>query len=192
MTAQEALYKIRVMLGVEDTEENVSLETETETTEIALAEATLVDGTVVYTDGELEVGKRLLIRTEEGVESPYAPSGIHETTDGLLIGVGDNGEIMEISEVSEEEVEEEVIVEEKEQFNDDFIKQLVGALSPKFDDIQAQIDTMKGEFSEFKDEPATDKIRNNINALNKAEHSVADARMKTILELRKQSYNKLK
>ncbi len=76
--------------------------------------------------------------------------------------------------------------------HDDFIKQIVGALSPKFDDIQAQIDTMKGEFSEFKDEPATDKIRNNINALNKAEHNVADARMKTILELRKQSMNKLK
>jgi len=192
MTAQEALYKIRVMLGVEDTKDEVTLETETDTTEIALAEATLVDGTVVYTDGELEVGKSLLIRTEEGEESPYAPEGIHETTDGLLIGVGPNGEIMDISEVAEEEVEEEVIVEEKEQFGDDFIKQIVGALSPKFDDIQAQIDTMKGEFSEFKDEPATDKIRNNINALNKAEHSVADARMKTILELRKQSYNKFK
>ena len=60
MTAQEALYKIRVMLGVED-DKNVSLETETETTDIALAEATLVDGTVVYTDGELEVGNRLLM-----------------------------------------------------------------------------------------------------------------------------------
>jgi hypothetical protein len=187
MTALEALYKIRVMLGVEDTNSEVSLETETETSEIKLAEATLVDGTVVYTDGELEVGKRLLIRTEEGVESPYAPSGIHETTDGLLIGVGDEGEIMEISEVDESEVEEEVVVEEKEQFGDDFIKQIVGALSPKFDDLQTQINSMKGEFSEFKDGPATDKIKNNIGALNKAQTNVHDARMATILELRKQS-----
>ena len=49
---------------------------------------------------------------------------------------------------------------------------------------------MKGEFSEFRDGPATDKIRNNIGAMNKVEQNIHDARMATILELRKQSYKK--
>jgi len=66
MTAQEALYKIRVMLGVEDTNEEVSLETETNSEEVKLAEATLVDGTKVKTEGEFEVGKQLFVVTEEG------------------------------------------------------------------------------------------------------------------------------
>lgn len=187
MTAQEALYKIRVMLGVEEaTEENVSLETETDTEEVKLAEATLVDGTVVKTEGEFEVGKQLFVVTEEG-DIP-APEGLHETTEGIIVGVDAEGIIVSI----EEPAEEEVIVEEKEQFGDDIINQIVGALSPKFDDIQAQINTIKGEFSEFRDGPATDRIRTNLNALNKVEQSVSDARMRTILEMRKQSFNKNK
>jgi hypothetical protein len=184
MTAQEALYKIRVMLGVEDTNEEVSLETETNSEEVKLAEATLVDGTKVKTEGEFEVGKQLFVVTEEG-DIP-APEGLHETSEGVIIGVDAQGIIVSI----EEPAEEEVIVEEKEQFGDDLVNQIVGALSPKLDDLQKQINSIKGEFHEFRDGPATDKIRNNINALNKAEQSVSDARMQTILELRRQSFGK--
>ena len=80
MTALEALYKIRVMLGVEDTNSEVSLETETETSEIKLAEATLVDGTVVYTDGELEVKKEWkVLMPHQGYTKPQ--------TDYLLVSV---------------------------------------------------------------------------------------------------------
>lgn len=184
MTAQEALYKIRVMLGVEDTNEEVSLKTKTKSEEVKLAEATLVDGTVVKTEGEFEVGKQLFVVTEEG-DIP-APEGLHETTEGIIVGVDAQGIIVSI----EEPAEEEVIVEEKEQFGDDLVNQIVGALSPKLDDLQNQINSIKGEFHEFRDGPATDKIRNNINALNKAEQSVSDARMQTILELRRQSFGK--
>ena len=185
MTAQEALYKIRVMLGVEDTNEEVSLETETKTAEeVKLAEATLVDGTVVKTEGEFEVGKQLFVVTEEG-DIP-APEGLHETTEGIIVGVDAQGIIVSI----EEPAEEEVVVEEKEQFGDDLVNQIVGALSPKLEDLQNQINSIKGEFHEFKDGPATDKIRNNIGAMNKAERSIHDARMQTILEMRRQSFGK--
>ena len=172
------------MLGVEDTNEEVSLETETETAEeVKLAEATLVDGTVVKTEGEFEVGKQLFVVTEEG-DIP-APEGLHETTEGIIVGVDAEGIIISI-----EEPAEEVIVEESENFSEDVINQIVGALSPKFDELQNQINTIKGEFSEFRDGPATNKIRNNIGAMNKVEQNIHDARMATILELRKQSYKK--
>ena len=59
-----------------------------------------------------------------------------------------------------------------------------------FDELQNQINTLKGEFSEFKDEPATDKIKNNLNELNKAQNSVVEARLKKIMELREGSYKK--
>ena len=85
MTAQEALYKIRVMLGVEDTSKEVSTEPEAETSNIELAETTLVDGTKVKVEGELAEGKQLLVETPEG-DIP-APAGVHETSDGLLIEV---------------------------------------------------------------------------------------------------------
>ena len=125
MTAQEALYKIRVMLGVEDTNEEVSLETETDTEDVQLAEATLVDGTKVKTEGEFEVGKQLFVVTEEG-DIP-APEGLHETTEGIIVGVDAEGIIISI----EEPAEEEVVVEEKEEFGEDLVNQIVGALSPK-------------------------------------------------------------
>ena len=183
MTAQEALYKIRVMLGVEDTNEEVALETETDTEEVKLAETTLVDGTVVKTEGEFEVGKQLFVVTDEG-DIP-APEGLHETSEGVIIGVDEAGIIVSI-----EEPAEEVIVEEKEEFGDDLVNQIVGALSPKLEDLQNQINSIKGEFHEFRDGPATDKIRNNIGAMNKVEQSIHDARMATILEMRKQSFRK--
>ena len=184
MTAQEALYKIRVMLGVEDEVEETSLETETDAEDVQLAEATLVDGTKVKTEGEFEVGKQLFVVTEEG-DIP-APEGLHETTEGVIVGVDAEGIIISI----EEPAEEEVVVEEKENFGEDLVNQIVGALSPKLDDLQNQINSIKGEFHEFRDGPATDKIRNNIGAMNKAEQTIHDARMQTILELRKQSFGK--
>jgi hypothetical protein len=76
------------------------------------AEATLVDGTQVYTEGELEVGAILFVRAGEGVsEDPFAPAGKHETTDGTIVTVGENGEITDITNKTEEAAEEEIKVE---------------------------------------------------------------------------------
>ena len=110
MTVNQAIGKLRVMLGA-STETVVEMETEEkveETVEIKAAEATLVDGSEVYTEGELEPGAILFIRAGEGVsEDPFAPIGVHETTEGLLITVGENGEISSIEESGEVEAEDE-------------------------------------------------------------------------------------
>ena len=182
MTAHEALGKIRVMLGLEEVEsETTVVETETETTNIELAEATLLDGTVVKVEGEFEVGKELLVVTDE-TESP-APQGRHETTGGLLLSVDANGVITEIEEVV---AEEETEVEEN--FSDDLINQLVGAIQPSLDKIEElsnEVKALKGEFMEFKDEPAGMKVSNNLNDYKKAEDSILNSRMEKIIELRR-------
>ena len=173
MTVNDMVKKLRVMLAAD--KEVV--------TETKFAEATLVDGTVVYTDGELEVGKALLIRTEEGEESPYAPEGIHETTDGLLIGVGPNGEIMEISEVEAEakpeeiieEVMEEVVVEapvseEAIPATEELLAGIAEMIAPFTEEIAAlttEVTELKAKFAVIADEPAAKPIRNTF-AENKA------------------------
>ena len=173
MTVNDMVKKLRVMLAAD----------KAVVTEAKFAEATLVDGTVVYTDGELEVGKALLIRTEEGEESPYAPEGIHETTDGLLIGVGPQGEIMEISEVEAEakpeeiieEVMEEVVVEapvseEAIPATEELLAGIAEMIAPFTEEIAAlttEVTELKAKFAVIADEPAAKPIRNTF-AENKA------------------------
>ena len=173
MTVNDMVKKLRVMLAAD----------KAVVTETKFAEATLVDGTVVYTDGELEVGASLLIRTEEGEESPYAPEGIHETTDGLLIGVGPNGEIMEISEVEAEakpeeiieEVMEEVVVEapvseEAIPATEELLAGIAEMIAPFTEEIAAlttEVTELKAKFAVIADEPAAKPIRNTF-AENKA------------------------
>jgi hypothetical protein len=182
MTAHEALGKIRVMLGLEEVEsETTIVETETETTNVELAEATLLDGTVVKTEGDFEVGKQLFVVTEDG-DVP-APPARHETTDGVILVVDDEGIITEIEEVV---VEEET--ETEENFSDDLINQLVGALQPSLDKIEElsnEVKALKGQFHEFRDEPGSPKIYNNLNDINKDEQSIMSGRMAKILEVRR-------
>ena len=184
MTAQEALGKIRVMLGLNEVEvsetnttTDASVET-TETTNIELASATLLDGTIVKTEGDFEVGKQLMVETAEG-EIP-APEGSHETTDGLIVSVDANGVITSI---------DEVVVEEQEQnFSDDFIGELVNVLKPSLDKIKElsnDIKTLKGEFMQFKDEPGSVKVYNNLNDYTKRENDLMSGRMAKLVELRK-------
>jgi len=85
MTVNEAITKIRVMLGAEDTTSTPVVDAPVvEETPITMAEAELVDGTKVFTEGELAVGAILYIAVEEG-DAPFAPEGMHQTTDGQLI-----------------------------------------------------------------------------------------------------------
>ena len=173
MTVNDMVKKLRVMLAAD----------KAVVTEAKFAEATLVDGTVVYTDGELEVGASLLIRTEEGEESPYAPEGIHETTDGLLIGVGPQGEIMEISEVEAEAKPEEIIEEVMEEVTveapvseeaipatEELLAGIAEMIAPFTEEIAAlttEVTELKAKFAVIADEPAAKPIRNTF-AENKA------------------------
>ena len=188
MTVNDVLKKLRVMLAA-DTEV---------VTETKFAEATLVDGTVVYTDGELEVGKALLIRTEDGVESPYAPEGIHETTDGQLIGVGPNGEIMDISDVAE--TTEEVVVEEQEEVAVvaevpegtempaamllEGIAELIAPFTEEIASLTEEVIALKARFAVVAGEPAAKPIRNSFSENKKIKDNMVAKRMDALRAIR--------
>ena len=191
MTVNDMVKKLRVMLAA-DTEV---------VTEAKFAEAELVDGTVVYTDGELEVGASLLIRTEEGEESPYAPEGIHETTDGLLIGVGPNGEIMEISEVEAEAKPEEIIEEVMEEVvveapvseaaipaTEELLAGIAEMIAPFTEEIAAlteEVVELKAKFAVIADEPAAKPIRNTFAENKKIADEALNKRMDFLRSVRK-------
>jgi len=189
MTVNDLVKKLRVMLAAD--KEVV--------TETKMAEAELVDGTVVYTEGELEVGATLLIKVEEGEESPFAPEGIHETTDGMLVGVGPNGEIMEISEVEAEAKPEEVIEEVMEEVEvevevpeeaipatEELLTGIAEIIAPFTEEIAAlteEVTELKAKFSKLADEPAAKPIRNEFSG-NSAKRSITDKRMEALKALR--------
>jgi len=189
MTVNDLVKKLRVMLAAD--KEVV--------TETKMAEAELVDGTVVYTEGELEVGATLLIKVEEGEESPYAPEGIHETTDGMLVGVGPNGEIMEISEVEAEAKPEEIIEEVMEEVEvevevpeeaipatEELLTGIAEIIAPFTEEIAAlteEVTELKAKFSKLADEPAAKPIRNEFSE-NSAKRSITDKRMEALKALR--------
>ena len=120
-----------------------------------MAEATLVDGTIVETDGELVVGAELYVKTEEGRQP--APTGEHETEDGMVVVVED-GKIVEIKENEVEEVKEEVEVEvEMEEVLDTFASALE-TLSNEIAALRKENEELNKKFSAFKAEPAGTKI----------------------------------
>ena len=194
MNVNEAITKLRVLLGAE-TEEVVEIQNDEhvdEKTEVKMAEATLVDGTEVYTEGELEPGAILFVRAGEGVsEDPFAPAGLHETTEGLLITVGENGEITSIEEKAEEniEAEEEIKEEVAMQFNaDEFITEIAGLIKPYTEEISTlkeELNTLTERFEAIADMPATKKIRNNFSEEAKVIKGRAEARFEKLVSIRK-------
>lgn len=165
MTANNAIEKIRVLLGVQEEK-------------VAMATDVLVDGTQVEVEGEFEVGKPLFVVTAEG--NMPAPAGIHQTASNLLVTVDDAGVITQIEEVAAEtaeEVEEEVKVEmedetkEEETMTDEEIKveleeemiiKIVEALKPHFEEIKEikeKVIEMEGKFQKFSKEPAAKPIK---------------------------------
>jgi len=165
MNVNDVITKLKVMLGAE------------EVVTVKLAEATLVDGTEVFTEGELEVGAILFVRAGEGVdEDPFAPAGKHETTDGQIITVGENGEISEIESmeaepVKEEEVEveleEEVKVEEEVEkvFNaEELIAAIAEMLVPQaevIEEMKKELSVLTERFETVANSPAAKKVTTN-------------------------------
>ena len=189
MTVQDMVKKLRVMLAAD----------QAVVTRSKFAEATLVDGTEVYTEGDLLVGAVLLIKTEEGVESPYAPEGMHETTDGKLITVGPNGEIMEIAEAAAEtpeiteEVMEEVAIEVPVSeaavpATEELLAGIAEMIAPFTEEIAAlteEVVALKARFNKLADEPATTPIRNTFAETKLAKDEVMAKRMEALRAIRK-------
>lgn len=171
MTANQAINKIRVLLGVE----------EPVTEKVELANAKLVDGTEVSVEGDFEVGKTLSVVTEEG--SIPAPAGVHQTTDNMLVTVDEAGIITQIEEISdeaqeeeekeemeenkeevamEEEPKEEMEEEEKVEMEEEMIIKIVDAMKPYFEEIkemQKEVEEMKAKFQKFSKEPAAKPVK---------------------------------
>lgn len=193
MTVNDAISKLRVMLGAATEEVKEVVETK-------MAEATLVDGTEVYTEGELQAGAILFVRAGEGAsEDPFAPEGKHETTDGLLITVGESGEITNIEEKSGEEQdvreaedtfeeEEEVIVKEKDFDLDGMLEGIATMLEPYRDEIKElkeELSVLTSRFNEVADEPAAKKVANTFSQEAQNRATTAEARFERLVSLRK-------
>ena len=179
MTANDAITKIRVLLGVE------------EEVAVAMASATLVDGTQV--EGELEIGTALFVVTPDG--NVPAPAGMHSTTDNLMITVDESGIITSIEEFAPEAtapeavvdvaMAEEVIVEETPEdekeievmLAEDLVVKIVDELKPFLEtisELQAKVTEMESKFQKFSKEPAAKPIKkaeaftvNKMNAIDR-------------------------
>ena len=189
MNANEAINKIKLMLGLNEETTPAIPEPTIETVE--LAESTLVDGTVVRVDGEFEPGKAIVVVTEDG-DVP-APDGAHETTDGLIVTT-EGGVIVSIEEKAAEEApveEETVVVEEASaEFSEDFVNSIVDTLKPALDQIDAlrnEIASLKSQFNSFSEAPATKKITNNLQDYKQSEQEKHEARFAMLQQIRKNS-----
>jgi len=164
MNANEAVSKIRLLLGLNEAT-------------FTFATAVLVDGTEVKTEGEMVEGTSLMVVTPEGEVA--APAGIHETEGGLLITVDEAGTITAIEEkaaetapeeaVTEEvAMEEEVTVEIPEEvapvMTEEVVQAVVEAIAPIVEEvaaITAELKEMKAKFQAFSAEPAAKKVTRN-------------------------------
>ena len=197
MDVNNLITKLRVMLG-SSTEEVVVVE---ETKELQFAEAELVDGTKVVVEGELEVGKVLSVVTEEG-EVP-APAAIHETTEGLLITVGEAGvieaieekeaEATEVVEETETEVEvelaeEELPIEAEEENQSDLLAGIAELLAPYTEEItelKKQVEYLGERLESISEEPAAKPIKRSFSEEVSKKRTTAEARMDHLVSLRK-------
>ncbi len=201
MTVNDAISKLRVMLGAATEEvKKVNMEEieEKEEVKVNMAEAQLVDGTEVYTEGELQAGAILFVRAGEGAdEDPFAPEGKHETTDGLLITVGESGEITNVEDKGSEESvseaeetfeeEEEVIVKEKDFDVEGLLEGIAGMLEPYTEEIKElkeELSVLTSRFNEVADEPAAKKVSNTFSQEKINKQSTAEARFERLVALR--------
>tara|TARA_R110000772_G_scaffold143939_1_gene253503 strand:- start:2907 stop:3467 length:561 start_codon:yes stop_codon:yes gene_type:complete len=163
MTGNEAIQKIRVLLGGEQ----------------KFAAEVLVDGTNVEADGELEIGKPLFVVTEEGRIA--APAGVHQTESNKVITIDEAGMIVSIEEIEEEAAAEDVVVEEemaeeevivKEESEEekeidvmlaeDLVVKIVEEIKPMLEtikELKAKVEEMEGKFQAFSKEPAAKPIK---------------------------------
>ena len=164
MNVNQVITKLKVMLGANE-----------EVIEVKMAEAELVDGTQVYTEGELQAGAILFVRAGEGADSdPFAPKGKHETTDGMIISVGESGEITNVedkgSEESVEEAEEtfeedEIKVDVKEDFDmEGLVEAIAEMIKPQaevIEELKKELSVLTGRFEEVANQPAAPKVAKN-------------------------------
>jgi len=181
MNVNNVIRKLKVMLGAQ----------------LVFAEAELIDGTQVYTEGELQIGAILFVRAGEGVsEDPFAPAGKHETTDGKIITVGENGEITEIVEAAApaaaEEAMEEVEVEvpvtpEALPATEALLAGIADLIAPFTEEIailQEEVVALTKRFEKMAAEPAAPKVKNTFAEVLADKNAKTDAKLMHLKNLR--------
>jgi hypothetical protein len=140
MNSKEVLKEIRTLLGFSEDKK-----------EVEMATATLVDGTIVEWEGELAVGTAIFVQTGEGLIP--APDAVHEVEGGLLVTTegGVVTEIVEPTEVVEEEVAlEEVAVEVPEEVSPIVAAEVLEAIAEAISPILEEVELMKEELKKMK------------------------------------------
>ena len=181
MNIDNVIKKLKVMLGAQ----------------FNFAEATLVDGTEVYSEGEFVAGSILFVRAGEGVsEDPFAPAGKHETTDGKIITVGENGEITEVTEAAkapEVEVEmEDVVVPvdvapEAVVATEGLLAGIADLIAPFTEEIailKEEVVALTKRFEKMAAEPAAPKVKNTFAEVLADKNAKTDAKLMHLKELR--------
>ena len=190
MTVNNAIAKLRVMLGA--SQETV--------VELNFAEVTLIDGVECYTEGELEPGAILFVRAGEGAdEDPFAPSGLHETTTGLLITVGENGEITSVDQKGDEltpEQEQETFEEEVEELEEEekvemdadgmltAIADLIKGYMEEVKEVKEELSSLTERFNTVADEPAAKKVSNTFADNAAQRKTLAEDRLEKLIQIR--------
>lgn len=169
------------------------------------AEATLVDGTQVYSEGEFVVGAILFVRAGEGVsEDPFAPAGMHETTEGLILTVGENGEITEVANKSEEAAEEEIEVKIEEAMEEvvveapvaeaampateELLTGIAELIAPFTEEIAAlteEVVALKKRFETMAAEPGASRVKNTFANVLAEKNDATNARIEALAKMRK-------
>ena len=174
METKEIINRLKVMLNLEYKKEQMK------------SLATLVDGTEVFVmDGDIAPGSILNVVTE-GEEQVLAPEGLHETVDGLLVTVGEEGVIVSVEPKNAEEIEAEESVEvemeesvesvesieaEEENGGDmlDAIAEILKPLVEELTKVTEEVELMKTKLSAIAEQPGASKIKKTIKAQSNEE-----------------------
>jgi hypothetical protein len=153
MTAQEAIAKIKIMLGNEKPAQEFK-------------EAKLADGvTIVTWEGELE-GAELMVVSEEG-KIP-APDGDHTLESGEVVTVAD-GKVTSVTEAKEEKEEVEIELEKEEKKEYD-----MEAINTMLKECMAKIEMLEKKMGETKVEDKIEEAMSAISAQKEAFTSLVD------------------
>jgi len=152
MTAQEAIAKIKIMLGSEKPAQEFK-------------EAKLADGvTIVTWEGELE-GAELMVVSEEG-KIP-APDGDHTLESGEVVTVAD-GKVTSVTEAKEQE--EEVEIERADEKKDYDME----SMNTMLKECMAKIEMLEKKMGETKMEEKIEEAMSAISAQKEAFSSLVD------------------
>lgn len=163
MKANEILSKIKNIVGVELSEQ-----------QIELAEITLENGTVLVAE-TFEAGKSIFIKTEE--EEIALPVGEYKMEDGKLLVVTEEGLIDSIKEAAAEEVAEEELSEETKEVEETELEEdkeemnyvTREELSLAVNEIKAMIEEKLGNKEEMSEE--TEEIKLSADAPAPVKHN---------------------